>query len=163
MKVCYADNSSPSTHDLDAIFLAGPTPRSREVMSWRPAALSHLIDMGYDGTIFVPERADWTAHFEYDHQTEWEYANLLHSRVIVFWVAREMKEMPALTTNVEFGYWLARRPGQVIYGRPDWAVKTKYLDWLYQKHVHMATGYTPPISDTLSETLRRAVEMTQIL
>lgn len=39
-------------------------------------------------------------------------------------------DLPAFTTNVEFGYWL--HSGKVIYGRPDNASKIKYLDWLYK-------------------------------
>ena len=49
----------------------------------------------------------------------------------MFWVPRVLPDMPAFTTNVEFGYWL--HSGKVIYGRPDDATKIKYLDWLYKE------------------------------
>ena len=58
--------------------------------------------------------------------------------------------MPAFTTNVEFGYWL--HTGKVIYGRPDEAVKIKYLDWLYKVDYNKE-----PINDLdslLSESIR---------
>ena len=48
----------------------------------------------------------------------------------MFWIPRSLPDMPAFTTNVEFGYWL--HSNKVIYGRPDDAVKIKYLDWLYE-------------------------------
>ena len=38
-----------------SIFLAGPTPRSKEVKSWRPEAIRLLKEKGFDGVVFVPE------------------------------------------------------------------------------------------------------------
>ena len=55
---------------------------------------------------------------------------LLNASIIVFWVPRVLPDMPVFTTNVEFGYWL--HTGKVLYGRPEGAKKTKYLDWLYK-------------------------------
>jgi hypothetical protein len=57
--------------------------------------------------------------------------------MILFWIPRELDKMPAFTTNVEFGYWLAKTPSRIIYGRPDNARKIKYLDWLYKKESKM--------------------------
>lgn len=161
MKICYADKSQPATEDLNAIFLAGPTPRSSDVPSWRPEALQILETLGYDGTVFVPERSDWTTKFTYEHQTDWEYSNLLHSRVIAFWVPRNMETMPALTTNVEFGFWLARSPERVVYGRPENAANTRYLDWLYAKWVRLQLWSDVAPSDSLQETMKLAVEVSR--
>ncbi len=41
-----------------SVFLAGPTPRSREIASWRPAAIEALAAAGWDGHVFVPEGKD---------------------------------------------------------------------------------------------------------
>lgn len=61
----------------------------------------------------------------------WEREALTEATIIMFWIPRSLPDMPAFTTNVEFGYWL--HSGKVIYGRPDDASKIKYLDWLYKE------------------------------
>lgn len=43
MKICYSDQLIDSS-----VFLAGPTPRSIDVASWRPDALVILEDLGYN-------------------------------------------------------------------------------------------------------------------
>lgn len=134
MNVLYADDA-PFAGGL-SIFLAGPTPRSDYVPSWRPEALDILKDMGFAGTVLVPERRDWSVKFDYTDQVEWEYAGLLHASIIVIWLPRDLATMPAFTTNVEFGYWLAEKPFSVRYGRPSENPKNRYLDWLYTKHTH---------------------------
>jgi len=50
--------------------------------------------------------------------------------LIVFWVPRELAQMPAFTTNIEFGedYDSCR----CLYGRPAGAPKTRYLDVRWQ-------------------------------
>ena len=60
----------------------------------------------------------------------WERIALTEAIVILFWIPRELPDMPAFTTNVEFGYLL--HSGKVIYGHPNNAKKIKYLDWLYK-------------------------------
>lgn len=60
----------------------------------------------------------------------WERIALTNASLIIFWIPRHLPDMPAFTTNVEFGYWL--HTGKVIYGRPNDAEKIKYLDWLYE-------------------------------
>ena len=41
--------------------------------------------------------------------------------------------MKAMTTNVEFGYCLSKFPERVFYGRPENAVKIRYLDFLFKR------------------------------
>ena len=118
-----------------SIFLAGPTPRKPEVKSWRPEAIEILKELKYDGYVLVPERQDWSVKFEYEDQVEWEYEALSRTRYIIFWVPRSFPDMPALTTNVEFGCWLIKRPHRVYYGRPDTSEKNRYLDWFYKKQI----------------------------
>jgi len=115
-----------------SIFLAGPTPRSREVESWRPYALELLEKLNFKGTALVPEHRNWDRpSFDYMNQVEWEWEGLENCNKIVFWVPRELKTMPAFTTNVEFGSYV--RSGRAVYGRPDNCPKNSYLDWLYTK------------------------------
>lgn len=135
MKVIYTPE--PVILDGKSIFLAGPTPRSAEVASWRPYALELLDKLNFKGTVCVPERRDWKVAFEYNDQVEWEWQGLENCTAIVFWVPREVKTMPAFTTNVEFGSYV--RSGRAFYGRPDGSAKNRYLDWLYGK----TTGRKP--------------------
>ena len=113
-----------------SIFLAGPTPRGENVVSWRTNACKFLEENGFDGVVYVPEYSTWKPKSDYVDQVEWEREALLNASVISFWIPRELPDMPAFTTNVEFGYWL--HTGKVLYGRPDSAKKIKYLDWLYK-------------------------------
>lgn len=113
-----------------SIFLAGPTPRGNEIDTWRTEACSILKKIGFDGVVYVPEYSTWKPKADYIDQAMWEREALTSSTVILFWIPRKLPDMPAFTTNVEFGYWL--HSGKVIYGRPDEASKIKYLDWLYR-------------------------------
>jgi len=135
-----------------AIFLAGPTPRSPDVPSWRPGALAALTEQGYDGVVFVPERD--RPRSDYLDQLEWETRALHMADVIVFWVPRQLDTMPAFTTNVEFGHWVGT--GKAVYARPEGAPKTRYLDHTYSRE----TGNEPLASlpDALAEALRRVGE-----
>lgn len=130
MKILHP-NSPDKFQGGQSIFLAGPTPRSAEVMSWRPVAIDMLQKAGFDGTVFVPERTDWSTMVNYDDQVEWEWDGLERCTVIAFWVPRELKTMPAFTTNVEFGLFV--KSVQTVYGRPPSAPKTRYLDQLYRR------------------------------
>jgi hypothetical protein len=132
-----------------SIFLAGPTPRSPEVESWRPEALKKLAELNFTGEVLIPEASDWSAHDSYDTQVHWEWEALKQASVIVFWVPREIATMPAFTTNVEFGDWV--KSGKVIFGAPADAPKMNYLRMLAKK-------YNVPCFDTLDETLQAAVE-----
>lgn len=147
-------NQSPFDGFGKSIFLAGPTPRNPEVPSWRPEALKILEELKFDGTVLVPERQDGYSKIDYLDQVEWEEQGLRLSSLIVFWVPRNMITMPALTTNVEFGYWMAKCPEKVLYGRPDNAESCRYLDWLFQKETN---GFVNA-HNNLTSLLTKAVE-----
>ena len=118
-------------HSDKSIFLAGPTPRDKEnIVSWRKRACNYLEEKGFDGVVYVPECSDWEAKFDYLDQVSWEREALENASIIAFWIPRKIPELPGFTTNVEFGYWLHK--GNVLYGRPSYSKKTKYLDWLYE-------------------------------
>lgn len=134
-----------------SIFLAGPTPRSDDIASWRLEACSILEKLGFDGVVYIPEFSSWKPKTEYVDQAEWERESLTEATVILFWIPRDLKDMPAFTTNVEFGYWL--HTGKVIYGRPDNAVKVKYLDWLYK------VDYNKEPFNDLEELLKETINL----
>jgi hypothetical protein len=137
MKVFYALQSLPEREQ--SIFLAGPTPRSKDVESWRPEALAILADIGYQGNVFVPEPegGEWADDYDYDSQISWELKGLNIAGMygcIVFWVPRNLENMPAFTTNVEFGLHVKVCNLNMAYGRPDNAPGTRYLDSLYLRY-----------------------------
>ncbi len=136
MKVNYSNQ--PPIKDHYSIFLAGPTPRKIDVPSWRPDALKVLEGIGFQGTVYVPEHdPKLPPAYDYLEQVEWEYTCLEGAGAICFWIPRKLPDMPAFTTNVEFGRYVGS--GRIFYGRPAWAEKKGYLDWLYGK----VTGKTP--------------------
>lgn len=134
-----------------SIFLAGPTPREEKVASWRVDAVKKLEELGFDGVVFVPEYSTWVPKTNYIDQANWEREALTEATVILFWIPRSLPDMPGFSTNVEFGYWLHSK--KVIYGRPDGAPKTKYLDWLYK------TDYNEEPFNDLDKLLEYAVEI----
>ena len=128
MKINYSDQEVIKGEK--SIFLAGPTPRGENALSWRKEACDILEKLGFGGVVYVPEYSSWKPKESYIDQAMWERNALTEATIIVFWVPRYLPDMPAFTTNVEFGYWL--KSGKVLYGRPDDADKIKYLDWLYE-------------------------------
>jgi len=132
MKIYFSDDTSPEVTPKNSVFLAGPTPRDKNIPSWRPKAIELFEKFGFKGTLFVPEHRI-NVPFDYLDQVEWERKYLDECSVILFWVPRKLPEMPAFTTNVEFGRYISIAPNRCVYGRPDDADKNKYLDWLYTK------------------------------
>lgn len=152
MKTNYSDEQVLKTEK--SIFLAGPTPRSLEVETWRKEAIKILEELGFEGVVYVPEREFDDRTFNYDNQVWWEREALHNANAIVFWIPRTIPSMPAFTTNVEFGYWISKNSEKVLYGRPDESEKNRYIDWLYQTE----TG-KKPIND-LRDLLKGAIMMT---
>ena len=149
MNIIYAKQNFPMTTSA-SIFLAGPTPRSANVNSWRPEAIEILSRLGYSGDIFVPEPENGIFSHEYDEQVHWELEGLERADVIVFWIPRNMVDMPALTTNVEFGLWI--KSGKCVLGFPPDAEKMRYLS-------HHAKEMDMNITHTLEETLSEALQL----
>jgi len=135
-----------------SIFLAGPTPRRHDVKSWRPEAISILEKIGFDGTVYVPEPEGWQSSIDYDDQVHWEWEALNAATVVAFWIPRDMIDMPALTTNVEFG--LLVNSGKVVVGYPEYSPKNKYIGKL-------ADRFFIPIQKTLYDTMCEAKAMTK--
>lgn len=151
MKVSYSDEKVLIADD-PSIFLAGPTPRKETGgESWRPKAIRILKEIGFGGIVYVPEPKSGVWPKEYIDQAEWEWAGLLASDAVVFWIPRNMKTMPALTTNTELGWIVGSQPQKCVYGRPDNSEKNRYPDVFVKKF----TG--KDFENTLEGTLRQAV------
>src|SRR5262249_12812776 len=101
MKIVYV--GEPPEVTPPSIFLAGPTPRSPDVLSWRPEALDILKELAFPETVLIPERRDGWSKVSYLDQVEWEYVGLEGCSVVAFWVPRHLPTLPGFTTNVEFG------------------------------------------------------------
>lgn len=148
--VAYAQQKLPELC-RKTIFLAGPTPRDKSTPSWRPEAIEFIKNTGYKGWVFAPEMENgWSSDFEYDDQIEWEHSGLQKASVIVFWIPRELKSMPAFTTNIEWGYWVSRKPEKIVLGYPKDSPKMKYMKYYADK-------LRIPVSHTLKETLENAL------
>ncbi|HWM04498.1 MAG TPA: nucleoside 2-deoxyribosyltransferase domain-containing protein, partial [Actinophytocola sp.] len=108
-----------------SLFLAGPTPRTPDVASWRPEAMAE-IERRWAGpdelVVFLPEPrgAVWP---EYEHQRTWELYWGDRCDVVLFWIPRG-PGMPALTTNDEWGRW--KDSGRVVLGTPPEAQSVRY-------------------------------------
>ena len=133
-----------------SIFLAGPTPRKEEIVSWRKEAIKILKENNFDGIVYVPEYSSMKPRGDYEDQVMWEREGLMNSSVIVFWIPRNLPDMPAFTTNVEFGYYI--HTGKILYGRPNESIKNRYLDWLYE------LDYKKKPYNNLEELLKEAIK-----
>ncbi len=144
MEIIYSDE----TIDFDrqrndnTVFLAGPTPRDNSVESWRKDAIEIFKEIQYPGKILIPEQRDWNIKFDYSDQIEWELTGMSVVKHILFWIPRNMKNMPGLTTNVEFGNWVDVINKSIFYGRPDNADNIKYLDYMWNKRMENIHSYT---------------------
>lgn len=148
MKINYSDQEVIKGEK--SIFLAGPTPRGEGAITWRTEACKKLEEYGFDGVVYVPEYSTWKQKEDYVDQAMWEREALTEATVILFWIPRHLPDMPAFTTNVEFGYWL--HTNKVVYGRPDNAEKIKYLDWLYE------LDYNEKPFNNLDDLLKYSIE-----
>lgn len=140
MEIVHAREPLP-TSVTRSIFLAGPTPRSPDVPSFRPALLAELAKRGFDGTVFVPEPRSGVWASGYEDQIAWEEAALNRADVIAFWVPREMSRLPGLTTNVEWGMWMGS--GKVVFGAPKEADHVRYLQH-YARDLHVPVASDLP-------------------
>jgi len=134
MKIIYTQ--SPIDIQGKSVFLAGPTPRSKDVIGWRKDIIKCFGDEGFEGTILLPEfedLEDFTKNFAYDKQIEWEHEAMKIADIVLFWIPRELPDMPAFTTNTEFGYWLAKNPSKIKLGIPNFAVKCDYIKYMANK------------------------------
>jgi len=149
MNIVYTTEETPTTYSK-SIFLAGPSPREQDDGNWRPEALKLLEKLGYDGVVYVPLPRDGAFPKNYDSVREWERKNLDRADAIVFWVPRDMKNLPGLTTNIEWGVWYDS--GRAVLGYPLDAPHMRYL-------AGDAKEEAVPLAHTLEETLKNAIKV----
>lgn len=148
-KIIYAYEEA-ADDSLSSIFLAGPSPRGEDNFNWRPEAIKKLQDFGFGGNIFVPLPREGYWAEDYTDQVEWELEHLEKATVIIFWIPRDLKTLPAFTTNVEFGMFL--KSGKIVLGFPTGARKMKYLEYVARKN-------NVRVFNTLEETLQAGIDL----
>lgn len=115
--------------------MAGPTRRNQPHLiswSWRFECIELFKKHEFDGSLIVPEFASPKKSEKSKTQIAmWEFRGLQLAKVILFWIPRT-PELIGLTTNCEWGYWMARERQKMIYGRPDDAYRTDYLDAMWR-------------------------------
>jgi hypothetical protein len=146
------------------IFLAGPTVRGNQYdklgPSWRLEAISFLEKEGFDGSVVVPEFTD--PHESDKGRRElplWEHNGLTRADCILFWIPRT-REQWGLNTNSEHGFWLAKDPDKLVYGRPDGAYRIDYNDIMHDRIYH-ERGEVREIWKTLGDVCRAAIPQAQ--
>lgn len=139
-----------------SVFLAGPTPRSIDVASWRPDAVTQLATQWTSGqqlTVLTPEpRGEWRpAH--YDDQVDWETRARSAADAILFWIPRDMETMPGMTTNVEFGLDIGT--GKAMLGCPPGCANPERNRYL----IYVARQHGAPVCETLPDTVAAALAL----
>ena len=156
MKVIYYYDEPPDSY-TKSIFLAGPSPRTPDIQSWRPEALRILETKGFDGVVFVPEpKPGDNSQYEWSKAPQWEHGMLDMADIVLFWVPRDISvlpngesKLPGFTTNVEFGHWV--NSGKAVLGHPPRAPHTAYLRFMADKF-HVPTMVT--LEDTVDRVLK---------
>lgn len=161
-EIRYETNHQNVDYKLPTVFLAGPTVRGNQthLRSWRFLAVELFKQKHFTGNLIIPEFTSPVESDKYRYDIPvWEYEGLCKSGVILVWLPRT-RELIGLTTNCEFGYWLAKDPNKMVYGRPDDAYRVTYLDIMWAEH-HKAirqTNSVPPIYNTLEKTVNGALD-----
>lgn len=137
--ISYTDNvvSWVPRKNTQAIFLAGPTAREGQTVTWRKDALELLELAKFNGVVYVPEYDPNKPkpNLSKTQAYEWKNEALALSTKILFWIPRDLKNgILGLTTNIEFGRYLFTVPEKCFYGRPLSSDNNAYLDyWYFQK------------------------------
>jgi hypothetical protein len=141
------------------IFLAGPTVRGNQthLTSWRFEAIELFEKMGFTGSLIVPEFISKTESDKGRFDLPiWEDNGLERADCDMFWICRT-RECYGLNTNSEHGYWLAKDPMKLVYGRPDDAFRIDYNDVMWKKVFKKEFNEEEPIYNSLEETVKAAI------
>ena len=148
IELIYAGEDLPDTIEK-SIFLAGPTPRSDDVESWRDDAINLLIENNYDGVVFIPEARNGKKYPNYDDQIQWEEQMMNLCDCLLFWIPRNMETMPALTTNIEWGKY--QKSEKIVIGFPENSEKNRYIEKECKK-------LSIDVNKTLEDTIKKAID-----
>ncbi|MER6393915.1 nucleoside 2-deoxyribosyltransferase domain-containing protein [Streptomyces sp. NPDC001523] len=140
-----------------SVFLAGPTPdKSNPVPSWRPDALRALTEQ-WTGpqplTVLSPESRKGERADRYETQVDWETDARAAASAILFWIPRDLKTLPAMTTNVEFG--LDVTTGRAVLGCPPDCPNPERNRYL----IYVARRHGVPVRTTLTDTVTAALTL----
>jgi 8-oxo-dGTP pyrophosphatase MutT (NUDIX family) len=150
VRVVHAGETPPAEWSA-SLYLAGPTPRSGDVESWRPQALAEIEKQWTNGAglvVFVPEPRSGARWPDYDNQREWELYWGDRTDTVLFWISRG-PGMLGLTSNDEWGRW--KDSGRVVLGAPPEAEHVRY------QRAYAAEHHTI-VADTLPDTVRHALK-----
>ncbi|MFD0269592.1 nucleoside 2-deoxyribosyltransferase domain-containing protein [Streptomyces sp. NPDC127106] len=140
-----------------SVFLAGPTPdKSAPVPSWRPDAAEALAAQWTGAqplTVLSPESRHGQRADRYETQVDWETDARAAATAILFWIPRDLKSMPAMTTNVEFG--LDVSTGRAVLGCPPDCPNPERNRYL----IYVARRHGVPVCTTLSATATAALAL----
>lgn len=177
MNIVYSLEEPPESFSK-SIFLAGPTPLSTDVQSWRPQALELLERKNYNGVVYVPENRPGSKEMVIpdDGYPKWEHDAMDKSDLILFWLPRDLTmtprtisdiakltgpelatykpwlKLPAYTTNVEFG--LTAQFGKALFG-PIHGDKNEYLNFVADKfHIPLFHTLEGMLNEALFEILK---------
>ena len=153
----------PQVIGANSIVLAGPTLRTPGT-GWRNEAIRSLVDLGFSGKIIVPERHDGATlpPDKHKEQCEWEWSYLQQAGTIVFWVCRNMETLPGLTTNIEFGYWMAKAPQKLVIGWPEDAEHVRYMELLWDSVTTVSDIPRYPVAHNLQSLMEMAVQHNRV-
>lgn len=140
-----------------SVFLAGPSPDKRApVPSWRPEAARLLADR-WTGeqplAVLSPESRNGERADRYETQVNWETDAREAATAILFWLPRDMRTLPGMTTNVEFG--LDVRSGRAVLGCPPDCPSPERNRYL----IHVAHRHAVPVCTTLADTAAAALAL----
>jgi hypothetical protein len=142
------------------VFLAGPTPDKRApVPSWRPEALNLITVQWTDPhplTVLTPESRDGVRAERYEHQVDWETDARAAADAILFWIPRDTRTMPGMTTNVEFG--LDVSTGRAVLGCPADCPNPERNRYL----IYVARRHGVPVCETLTDTVTEALALVAV-
>ena len=148
--------------DKPIIFLAGPTPRPNQshIPSWRIKAIEEFKRQNFTGNIIIPEFEKIGVYSK--DLPIWEFEGLKVCDVIMFWIPRTI-ELIGLTTNQEFGYWMARDRKKIVYGRPDDAYRIEYQDIMWKEDSVDRNMQYIPICNALKDTISYSIQRSYFL
>lgn len=184
MKIIYYYDDPPELFSK-SIFLAGPSPRTKEVQSWRPDALRILSAKGYDGVVFVPEQkpGDDQTRYDWSQAPQWEHKMLDMSDIVLFWVPRDvtlssdsaldLSNQLAGRTEADIYYYLTNQPYKPELKLPGFTTNVELGHWISSgramlghppKAPHtgyldfMADKFRVPILPTLENLIDKSLE-----
>ncbi|WP_430625868.1 nucleoside 2-deoxyribosyltransferase domain-containing protein [Streptomyces sp. NBC_01264] len=132
---------------------------SPPVPSWRPDAMRALAEQWTDPrtlTVLSPESRNGDRADRYETQVDWETYARAAASAILFWIPRDLKTLPAMTTNVEFG--LDVGTGRAVLGCPPDCPNPERNRYL----IYVAHRHGVPVRTTLTDTVTAALTLISI-